>query len=442
MRNIISIVSSILLIPSLGFAKVSERKLYVGSNSTEAIVEFDTTVKHNTSSNITEKTMRKVIENQLEHIIGPISLAEYTAVPKGDHTVTNVKIIKKTSNEVEIAYHYKGTMVVENGPTKTYDIIIPVNPSKIYSASMIGENNPCTDDHYQSEGDFWYFWSPEREGCKLIAGKDYKIIKASLKRIQNSKVTYPEYHNLKDEKGNINIHVLFGMDEPETSDRSPLKSKDTNAYNYRSIRETLIKKGYISKVWTLTDVKKVAKTNDGAIPYVETLTKGKIVYRFMFAPTGINEESLGFHWFFKDALENSSIMIYSGHSGLGGHLDLDSIEANLGETIKFNPNKYQIYFFDSCTSYKYYNSMYLDRKATSKDPKGTKSLDIFVNGLATFFHTMPDSITAIATAVESALDYANTGKGFISYQTLAKQIDSDNLFGIVGDEDNEAPKKL
>jgi len=434
-------MTTALIIPSISFAKVAERKLYVGSNSTEAIVEFDSTVRHNTTTNITEKTMRRIIENQLEHMVGPISYAEYTAVPKGDHRVSNVKILKKTANEVEISYHYKGTLVVENGPSKTYDIILPINPEKIYSLSMIGEYNPCTDDHYQSEGDFWYFWSPERSGCKLSVNKDYKIVKANLKRIQNSKLTYPEYHNLKDEKGNINIHILFGMDEPETSDRNPLKSKDINADNYRIIRDTLIKKGYKSKAWTQAEVKKIAKKTDGAIPYVETLTKGNIVYRFMFAPTGISEESLGFHWFFKDALEKSSIMIYSGHSGLGGHLDLDSIESNLGETIKFNPKKYQIYFFDSCTSYRYYNTMYLDRKATASDPLGTKSLDIFVNGLATYFHTMPDSITAIANAVEKALEYSETGKGYVSYQTLAKQIDSDNLFGIVGDEDNDAPKK-
>jgi hypothetical protein len=234
---------------------------------------------------------------------------------------------------------------------------------------------------------------------------------------------------------------MFGMDDNQKG-RNPLNSGDINAENYRDFRNYLLEKDYKAKKWTAAEINKVAKTKNGALPFVETIQKGKIVYRFFFGPSAIDEDSLAFHWFYKDALENSSIMIYGGHSGLGGHLDLDSIEANLGEAIKFNPKKYQILFFDSCTSYKYYNTAYFDRKVTAKDPKGSKSLDIFTNGLSTFFHVMPASNKAIAIALEKALSYAQTGAGFVSYQTLAKQIDSDNLFGINGDEDNAAPTQI
>ena len=55
---------------------------------------------------------------------------------------------------------------------------------------------------------------------------------------------------------------------------------------------------------------------------------------------------------------------------------------------------------------------------------------------------MPDSNKAMAIAFEKALGYAQSGNGFVSYQTLAKQIVSDNLFGVNGDEDNEAPKAI
>jgi hypothetical protein len=429
------------LLTTKTFAHVSERKLYVGSNSTEAIVEFDGRVTYKTTAvNPALKSLKNVIESQLEYIVGPISMTEYTAVPKGDHSISNIKIVNRAGDLAEVSYHYKGTMVVENGPTSSYEILLPINPKTIFQAAMVGSKNPCTDDHYQTEGDFWYFWSPDRSGCKLKAGKDYLKINAKLSRIQNSKLTYPEYQNLPNEKGVIEIHALFGMDEAD-KDRNPLKSSDINAYNYREIRETLIKKGYLPKTWTESEVKKIAKTLDGAAPFVETLTKGKISFRLMFAPTGIDEEAKGFHWFYKDAIENASIMIYSGHSGLGGHLDLDSIESDLGQKINFNTKRYQIFFFDSCTSYRYYNSQYLERKMTESDPNGTKKLDIFVNGLSTLFSSMPTSLNTMATAVEKSVDIASQGKGFVSYQTIAKQIDSDNLFGIVGDEDNAAPNK-
>lgn len=439
MKKTIAFLSCALITTSL-FAKVNERKLYVGANSTEAIVEFNGVVEYNTTS--TNPSMRAVkshIEAQLEHIVGPMSESEITAVPKGNHTVTNVKVLKKTGNTYQIGYTYKGTMVVENGPTNSYPITLPVNPKTIYQRAMVGENNPCTDHHYQSEGDFWYFWSPDRYGCKLVQGKDYIIVNAKMTRIANTQLTYPEYQNLPDKNGDINIHVLFGMDDPSKG-RNPLKSADINADNYRIIRDQFIKKGYTSKVWTKAEVSKIAKTLDGEAPFIETLTKGKIKIRFFFGPSGIDEDALGFHWFYKDAIENSSVMIYSGHSGLGGHLDLASIEANLGEEIKFNTEKYQIFFFDSCTSYRYYNTQYLDRKITDLDPNGTKKLDLFVNGLSTLFSAMPDSVSGLVTSVEKAVGLAAEKKTYVSYQSIAKQIDSDNLFGIVGDEDNISPK--
>ena len=430
------------LILTTAFAQIppqgQERKLYVGSNSTEATLEFAGAVQYESSRTPQEKTLRTVIESQLDHIVGPMSLAQYTAVPKGDHVVTDVKVISKNGTTLTIGYKYSGTIVLQNGPKDTYPIYLPVNPATIYATAMVGTINPCTDDHYQTEGDFWYFWSPSREGCTLKEGKDYNIINAKIKRFVNSKLTYPEYQNLPDENGNITVHVLFGMDDP-TLNRNPLNSTDINAGNYRTFRNYLIKNGYTAKTWSDAEVNAIAKTLDGAAPFVETIQKGKLVYRFFYGPTGIDEEALGFHWFYKDALENASIMMYEGHSGLGGHLDLDSIESNLGETINFS-KRYQIYFFDSCTSYRYYNTAYFARKITAADPKGTKKLDIFTNGLSTLFDAMPAASEALAVALEKALNLAKDGKTFVSYQTLAKQIDSNNLFGINGDEDNVTTK--
>lgn len=420
---------------------VREKKLYVGSNSTEAKMNYSGTVQYVSTRTPIERTMRKVVESQIEHTIGPMSVAQFKAVPKGDHVVTDVKILSRNGDTFSIGYNYEGTIVLENGPKTTYDIIVPIDPSKIYAAAFVGDFNPCTDPHYQSESDFWYFWNPYNEDCKLKKGKDFAIVKTKVERFVNTTLSYPEYQNLPDSNGNINIHILLGMDD-NTLSRNPLNSTDVNADNYREFRNYLLKKGYTSKKWSAAEVNKIAKTKNGDAPYVETIQKDNIIYRFFFGPTAIDEDSLAFHWFYKDAIENSSVMIYSGHSGLGGHLDLDSIEQSLGVAIKFNTKKYQIFFFDSCTSYKYYNQSYFDRKITAKDPKGTKKLDIFTNGLSTYFHVMPESNKAIAVAFEKALGYANSGNGFVSYQTLAKQIDSDNLFGISGDEDNEAPQNI
>ncbi len=445
MINKLAIATTLTLMLTSSYANTipqgKERKLYVGYNSSEAVLEFNGTVEYESDRTPQLRTLKKAILSQLEHVVGPMSFAKYTAAPKGDDEISDIQLLSKKGNTLTIGYNYKGTIVLENGPKDTYDVYLVTNPKKIYAASMVGNENPCTDEHYQSEGDFWYFWSPDRDGCKLKEGKDYSIVKGKITRFANTKLSYPEYQNLPDKNGYITIHVLFGMDEPE-NDRNPLTSSDTNAYNYRKFRNYLLKNGYQSTVWNNQQVKTIAKSLDGAAPFVETIQKGKLAYRFFFGPTGIDQEAKGFHWFYKDAIENASIMMYEGHSGLGGHLDLDSIEEDLGVQIKFNTKRYQIFFFDSCTSYRYYNTAYFERKATAADPNGTKKLDIFTNGLSTLFSAMPDTSMALDMALEKALNYAENGNGFVSYQTLAKQIDSNNLFGINGDEDNVPPTQI
>lgn len=436
---VISLVSASAMSKSM--QRKNEKKLYVGSNSTEAVMTYNGVVQFQSETKPTMGIAKQLIEMQVQHTIGPMSAAKFTAVPKGDHVVTNVKILSQQGTLYKIGYSFEGRAVIENGPTTTYDLVLANDPTAIYAASFVGEVSPCTDSHYQSEGDFWYFWNPNQSGCKLKKDVDYTVIKANIVRYKNTAMSYPEYQNLPDINGNITIHTLFGMDD-NSKGRDPLTSSDINAENYRDFRNYLLKKGYTAKKWTLSDVKAVAKTKNGVYPFVETISKGKISYRFFFGPSAINEDSLAFHWFYKDAIENASVMIYGGHSGLGGHLDLNSIEASLGEPIKFPKNKYQIYFFDSCTSYKYYNQSYFERKATTKDPNGSKYLDIFTNGLSTYFHVMPNSNKALAEAFDKALGYAVSGTGFVSYQTLARQIDSDNLFGIIGDEDNVPPTAL
>jgi hypothetical protein len=421
-----------------------ERKLYVGADSTEAIMTFSHEVEINSETKPTVKVAKEHIENQLTHLFGPMGEARYPAVPNGNHTVDNVKVTPKlsSSNTWLARYDYEGTIVVKNGPTNEYEIILPVNPETVYEAGMSGRRNPCTDHHYQSEGDFWYFWNPKNPGCRMKEGVDYSRLKAKIKRLANSKSTYPEYERLPDSDGVIKISLLMGMDDPKKG-RDPNNSTDINAKNFRDIKASLIDngRGYKNSLADKRDILEVlGRSSARNLPYVEdfkkTIKNGNKEYtlwvQIFFGPSGIDEGSDNFHYFFKDALENSAVMMYDGHSGLGGHLDLASIEDAHNFRIAPNKRRYQIYFFNSCSSYTYYNSMFFGRKATASDENGTKNLDILTNGLATYFSVMHDTNLALIKAIEAWA----AGKASLNYQTIARQIDSGNLFGINGDEDN------
>ena len=412
---------------------------FSAKSSTEAMLSFQGRVEMIADLKPTIREAQDHIDNQLMHLFGTMAAADSLAVPKGEHEITHIKIQNKNANTYLITYDYSGKIALQNGPRSRYEITLPINPTTIYAASMVGQYNPCTDDHYQDEGDFWYFWNPLQEGCRLEEGKDYININAYIERIKNTKITYPEYDRLTNKNGEIYITLTLGMDESDL-DRNPLTSTDVNASTFRSVRSNLIRSGYANRIlsameiYTLLDAKQIF-----SMPYIERFEKKigstKMKIDVFFGPTGIDEDAQAFHYFYRHSLANASLMMYDGHSGLGGYLDLSAIEKMNGFRLLPAKDQYQIYFFNSCSSYTYYNSMYFGPKRSAQDVNGTKNLDILTNGLATYFEVMHETNLAIVKAIEL---WATKGT-WTSYQELAKQIDSENLFGINGDEDN--PRK-
>ncbi|MFP5518931.1 MAG: hypothetical protein ACLGGX_03450 [Bdellovibrionia bacterium] len=421
-----------LLITTKGFAvnyiNQGGEPYYTAINSTEAQVQFEHWVEINSYRQPVKWLVFNQIEQQLAHLFGPLGAAEFAAVPKTDHRFEIGRTEKINNQTFRVHYSYTGTFAVRMNRAKTIDLIIPNNPDQIFSAGVVGKTNPCTDSHYQSEGDFWYFWNPYQEGCPLKEGIDYEIVTASMVRLPNVKRSFPEYERLADQDQILRMSLFFGMDKP-TKSPDPRTSKDINALNYRRTARDLKKLGF-----------EVTEQKNNQTYFLEIYEKNyagdfgikNIRLTVYFGPTGISEQSGQFHKFLKNTLENEAIMIYDGHSGLGGHLDLESIEISLGQKIKFPLEKYQILFFNSCSSYPYYNTQYFARKMTQTDERGSKNMEIMTNGLATYFHTISNSNMAVLFVLDS---YAANGVR-TSYQEIAKAIDSDNLFGINGDEDN------
>ena len=85
------------------------------------------------------------------------------------------------------------------------------------------------------------------------------------------------------------------------------------------------------------------------------------------------------------AMENDDVFIYDGHSGLGGYLNLKRLQQSLGRPLKLDVNKSQIFFFNGCSTFAYYNHDYCELKKTSADPKGIKNLDIVSTAIGASF---------------------------------------------------------
>ncbi len=413
------------------------RYRFYSPSAHEAQLKFNYSVELYKTSQPRETEFKTAIDKQLSFLFGAFSNQNRQAVPKGDHTFQILKAQQVNSTTWRADYTYSGRILISQG-SNTYSFFLPIRPYEIWVKSLANNSNnpyPCTDSQHPQEGYFWYFFNPKAYGCNLKENVDYFSVQGQLQFLQNTKLTFPEYERLF-VNGELTFDILFGMDN-SSLDWNPRSSKDLSAQSYRQMKSVLSQWGYKGRVWTAEELQsffgKLGYYNQ--MPFVEQLAKitpkGKVTYRIFFGPSTIYD-GMGFQKFLSNSLMNSSIMLYAGHSGLGEYLNLDLIHSHSNLKLHANQNRYQIYFFNSCSSYPYYNSQYLNLKRTTTDPLGTKNLDIITNGLSTLFLSIAPSSLTLMQAVES---YSTFGVK-MSYQDMMKKGDSNNLIGINGDEDN------
>lgn len=282
----------------------------------------------------------------------------------------------KTENGIiTIKYSNSGKMILnEKAASKvlakgSIGLPLPTNPYEIYDPK-------CTDEHYNSFGDFWYFYDPFRAGCEQLSRTpmatlvDIKITPAEYKKMELT----PKLPVLRGNNGNgdlFSIYIISGYYEDAS------KKRDPGYANFREIRD-----GFLSQGFEVSS--KRPKTTIPLNIYTKTieLANGQIMeveVNHLLINTDIGTKSTVFAKFFKEAVEEADVIIYGGHSGLGANLDIPSLEEKAGAFI-FNTAKKQIFFFDSCSSYSYYLEHFAVEKTKAK-------IDIVSYGLSSYFHT-------------------------------------------------------
>lgn len=295
----------------------------------------------------------------------------------GPRTQTKIKIL---SSEVEnglvtIKYSNSGKMILNEKAAKkiiakgTLELPMPTNPYEIY-------DEKCTDEHYTSFGDYWYFYDPFRQGCTYLS-KAPMATQVSLKVVENEVKKLdltPKLPALRGNNGNgdlFSIYIISGYYE-DGSDKN-----DPGFENFAEIQQTFEDMGFKTKSKGINTTKplniytKDIQLDNGKMMNVEV--------KHLLVDTGIETRSKVFAKFFKEAVEQGDLIVYGGHSGLGANLDIPSLEEKAGK-YNFDPKKKQIFFFDSCSSYSYYLEHFAAEKTKAK-------IDIISNGLSSYFHT-------------------------------------------------------
>jgi hypothetical protein len=466
MRIILKLFCFVLLISLTALS-------YYGGKSAEALLTF-TAVADVPMSGVKDvatlnhpgrfqSEAREQIDLQVQHLMGVFQSDTFQKAVGSRGTIGetyDIKYLKIEDGSKEgrkrLAYRFRGKSVFEKAifdrnRKATVPIKLPISPDLIYKQSSEGDHNPCTDEHYNTEGDFWYFWDPDQKGCGL-KGDDKQVYRGEglLSRIDKLKrPTYPEYNKLLGDNGNSNafdIRIFFGyIDEkvnikPNRRDdafrsmldlEKSLKDQDFKKteenVGFRETKSGMVKDGgnILRKYQKEINYSKLK--SDPVDVRIQVLLSDTSVE----AAERSDKPDLTFHHYLIPAFKEADLLLYDGHSGLGANLDLKRLDR-----FRFDKDKYQIFVFNGCSTYPYYNGAFF----AAKGGRRLNNLEVVTSGLPTLSST---SASNMASIMNRFLD----GK-LATYQTIMRELEDSNgdagtyLSAVNGDEDNRwRPKK-
>lgn len=356
-------------------------------------------------------------------VIGQLHLSEAEYKPEviGTSLVDN-------GTAVVVNYRFRDKIALHNKhfdrDTAKISFVLPEEVTQIYKKGFPpnGGKNKCTDHHYDTEDDFWYFWDPSMKNCP-IKKSDLVQIDAVVKKVPQRPKTYPEFAKLNGDNGNdkkLKVVLIYGIDES-------FESGDVGRTAYQSFLSLAKKQGYVmTGHMNKHKVLKLPKRTDVAVELHVYLLDPDEDKDFV----DVVKSSLNGHG---NPSEAADIFVYSGHSGLGGYLAPEQFGKRFGSKIELLKDKYQILAFQGCSSYAYYNHSYFDLKRTENDPKGTKNLDIITAGIGIAFGVSPLQEFKIIDNL--------VGGRKLSWQNIIDDVylvDPENtaLHQVNGDEDN------
>lgn len=293
--------------------------------------------------------------------------------PRNDMKIQIISSRIVSQYKLEITYSVVGKMILHNKvaqdlvKSRSIKLPMPADPYEIY-------DEKCTDDHYTLFSDYWYFYDAFRGGCEKLSRPPLAIdvnIRISALPLKNKELT-ARLDLLRGANDNGDLFLISVIHGFEASATNPYDDGRLNfdEFNY------FLRQNHFSERKLYEQTSRPQSIFNKSL----TLANGKIIQveiRHLLVETGILSKTISFAKFFKSAVESSDVIVYAGHSGLGGNLDISALEEKAGK-FKFNSRKRQIFFFDSCSSYSYYLSSFSAEKTKAK-------IDILSNGLPSYF---------------------------------------------------------
>lgn len=248
-------MKSLLFVLFIGLSLngVAAEQKYYGNQSSEAILTFKTKTLITGANQASQQEIKQQIDFQIQHLMGTFQAESflkafpYAGVLGETYKIKNIKK-RNTTQGLLVTYAFEGKVAWNKNAFKNsrknrpLPIKLPLDPNSIYELGLKGNINYCTDEHYNSEGDFWYFWDPDKKDCPLANNfSDVLRIKGNLKKLPSTRSTYPEYDKLYGANGNgenLDIHLYIGYIDEENLSLSRPDRDDHGFYAMEHVKKS------------------------------------------------------------------------------------------------------------------------------------------------------------------------------------------------------------
>lgn len=419
---------------SILFFALSSQAQTLSYSGQEISYSFETEFRTPSEESLTKSESLEQANLHADHLFGIFHSPEYASrfgIPEDLNDgyagteypeVSEVKTFRQDGDShIWIKYKAQAKALVRKevlngwiGQAKEGTITLPLlrDLSQIYTEDYADYTkskwSKCTDSHYSTPIDFYYFYNPflctELSEPPLASNVNFQIQLNHQSSNEGALIPTQKIHGDNGNGKLVNLYFAFGYNEnPEAGSDPRVIHRDAGWKLFSSIGNNLKEFYGFKKIESEAELSEILgkdrKEIDLLTPvnmdsnskriYFSTYVKfdGDLIY---VARLGLfntsNEDSYrplkSFPKFWKEAWENADFIYYGGHSGDGVSLSFDTLMSIYSkidlDSIRFKRKKTQIVFLDACSSYAHYKNTYV-----AKHPE---NLFLISHGLTTPFH--------------------------------------------------------
>jgi hypothetical protein len=367
-----------------------------------------------------------LIRQQLMYTLGQLNWND--AAPKLSWFKVEVGELESVDEETGLVpVHYKAQGHIawsrkEEMPSEQ-EMILPARGDESGLKAFVKRYfHACTNDPEAERRGYFYFFYPSLKSCPMSHASDHELEREKGWVVRfpmhfeenhtNTRDKYPEYDKLwEDHK--LSVTAIFGKVKPEGG------AEDEGVRAYNTFYAMLVNRFGQPRVAEEGDRRALRLTwrfgNDAL----------EVHLRLVKVLANVGQSFI--NWY-QQRTQDSDVIIYSGHAGLGDNIDV------LIKNAVFKPRKYQIFFVNGCDTFTYVNEeLFSAHGAATPHAPVSKYLDIITNSVSVYFARMGDGAFSL---VDELVKKKNT------YHEILRRMDSRQRAIVDGEEDNTWPESF